>query len=181
MGKKSKRSKNKNNGGGPLRKILPTGTICDTICRLAYANQYDEILKVESKLRHLDSFSDDPERDAHVLYWFGSAHYYHCIVKDGSCFDQVIDRAIDYFERAKERVEDSKPAVIDASLHNHSRQELRCNWLYCIQMAVTWKNQSLRIEGSLKIVIVTKSLRCMSFKSATISNDLKSLCTRLKC
>jgi tetratricopeptide (TPR) repeat protein len=70
--------------------------------------QCDEILKVESKLRHLDSFSDDPERDAHVLYWFGSAHYYHCIVKDGSCFDQVIDRAIDYFERAKERNEEAE-------------------------------------------------------------------------
>jgi len=32
-------------------------------------------LKVESKYRHLDTFSDDPDKDAYVLYAFGFENY----------------------------------------------------------------------------------------------------------
>jgi tetratricopeptide (TPR) repeat protein len=100
MGKKSKR--NKNNNGVPPRKGLPN--IYDTICRLTHASKYDEVLEVESKYRHLDSFSDDPTKDAYVLWQFGCVIYYDSAVKDEICFD----RAIDYFERAKERVEEAE-------------------------------------------------------------------------
>jgi len=71
--------------------------------RLTDANKVDEILKVESKYSHLNTFSDDPDKDAYVLYAFGSA-----IFDSGSKDDEIrLDHVIDYFERAKERVEDS--------------------------------------------------------------------------
>ena len=125
MGKKSKRNKNKNNGGPP-RKGLPN--IYDTICRWTDAKQYDEILKVESKLRHLDSFSDDPSKDAYVLYAFGSA------ICDRSAKDKIcFDRAIDYFERAKERVEDSDSLSVyqqEAKKSFKARIDVRLALLY---------------------------------------------------
>jgi len=59
-------------------------------------------LKVESKYRHLDAFSDNPVKDVGVLYYaFGRANY------DGSKDEIHLNRAIDYYERAKERMEDS--------------------------------------------------------------------------
>jgi len=114
MGKKSRR--NKKNNGGPLRKGLAavstaaapaaatssTNNIYETICRLMDADKYDEILKVESKLRHLDSFSNDPGEDVYILNAFGRAHY-DCSAKDEICLE---NRAIEYFERSKERMED---------------------------------------------------------------------------
>ena len=106
MGKKSKR--NKTNSGGPVRKGL-AGTIYDTICRMTDEDdkqfdtiQFNEILKVESKYRHLDSFSDNPFKDAYVLNAFGSAIYFHS-ANDEAC----LNRTIDYFERAKVRMEDA--------------------------------------------------------------------------
>jgi len=59
---------------------------------------WEKILEVESKYRHLDSFSDNPVEDVLVLHAFGRANY-ECS-KDEICYD----RSIDYFERAKERV-----------------------------------------------------------------------------
>jgi hypothetical protein len=39
------------------------------------AQKYDEILKVESKYRHLDTSSDESDKDVFVvLYAFGRAH-----------------------------------------------------------------------------------------------------------
>jgi len=104
MGKKSRRSKKNNEG--PLRKGLaavPTAaapdTIFKTVDRLIQAEKYDEILKVESKYRHLDTSSDNPLEDAYVLYAFGSAIF------DSGSKDET--RAINYYERAKERMEDA--------------------------------------------------------------------------
>ena len=109
MGKKSKRSNKKN--GGQLRKglaaVLPTAaaapatttTFETTICRLTVAHKYDEILKVESKYRHLDTFRDDPVEDVYILDAFGSAKYASWYrSKDDIC----CERAIHYYERAKE-------------------------------------------------------------------------------
>jgi len=76
---------NKKSNGGPLRKGLAAGvptaagpastsTKYETISRLLGAHKYNEILKVESKCHHLDhTFSDDPNKDAYVLYAFGRA------------------------------------------------------------------------------------------------------------
>jgi hypothetical protein len=38
------------------------------------ANKYAEILKVESKYRHLDTFSNDPAQDVFILTVFGKEH-----------------------------------------------------------------------------------------------------------
>jgi len=86
MGKKSRRN-NKNNGGA-LRKGLAavptaaapaTTTIFETISWLLDARNFDEILKVESKYRHLDTFSDNPAENAYVLSGFGLAiGWYEC-------------------------------------------------------------------------------------------------------
>jgi len=104
MGKKSRR--NKENNGGPLRKGLavvptapaPAANIFKTVCRLVDAHNFDKILKVESKYRHLDTFSFDPVENIYVLYWFGGA--YNASAEDEAC----LNRAIHYFERAKERM-----------------------------------------------------------------------------
>jgi len=107
MGKKSKR--NKKNNAGSLRRGLaavptaapaaPASNISDTNFRLMEAQKYDEVLKVESKYRHLDTFSDDPAGDVHILYAFGDAIY--ADLKDEAC----LDRAIRYHEKAKERID----------------------------------------------------------------------------
>ena len=71
------------------------------------ANKFDEILKVESKYRHLDAFSNDPAEDALVLYAFGCAIQLDS--KDEICFE----RAIHYYERAKERIDADADADVD--------------------------------------------------------------------
>ena len=106
MGKKNRRSK-KTNNGGPLRRnglaAVPTAPaapdIYRIVCQLMDANNFDEILKVESKYRHLDTISNDPAEDALVLYAFGCANQLDS--KDEICFE----RAIHYYERAKERID----------------------------------------------------------------------------
>jgi len=65
------------------------------------ADKYDEILEVESKYRHLDTFSTDIYEDAYVLYAFG--HTIRADSKDEAC----LNRAIHYYERAKERMEEA--------------------------------------------------------------------------
>jgi len=109
MGKKSRR--NKKNNGGPLLKGLaavPTeaaaapATIYDTICLLMEALNFDEILKIESEYRHLDTFDYDAVEDAYVLHAFGRAYYAN--LQDQNCKD----RATHYYERAKERMEDAE-------------------------------------------------------------------------
>jgi len=55
-------------------------------------------LKVESKYCHLDTFSDDPVEDVYVLYAFGCAN--NANPQDEAC----LNRAIRYYERAKERM-----------------------------------------------------------------------------
>jgi tetratricopeptide (TPR) repeat protein len=105
MGKKSKRKK-KNRG--PLRNDLAaastTATIYETICPLLDARNFDEIFKIESKYRHLDTFSNNPheEKKKHeeivVLFAFGGANMEHSK-------DDCSIRAIEYFERAKEHVD----------------------------------------------------------------------------
>jgi len=108
MGKKSRR--NKKNNGGPLRKRLdavpPTAAtaaanIFKAVTRLMQALKYDEIFKVESKYRHLDTFSDDPNHNLLILYAFASANYTNSAAEDEIC----MDRAIHYYERAKERID----------------------------------------------------------------------------
>jgi hypothetical protein len=109
MGKKSRHKKT--NNGGPPRKGLaaadvptavaaaPEPTIYETISRLFHTDKYDEILKVESKYRHLETFSDDPDEDMLVLHAFGYAH------RESFEEQACSNRAIDYFERAKERID----------------------------------------------------------------------------
>jgi len=109
MGKKSRRN-NKNNGG-PLRQkglaAVSTRTaaapanIFKTILHLMNDRGIETLLKIESKYRHLDTFSDDPEKDAYILYAFGHAKY-HCSEEETR-----LNRVIHYYERAKERMEDS--------------------------------------------------------------------------
>ena len=101
MGKKSRR--NKKNNGGPLRKGLaavPTAAaatnIFKTVHRLLDANNYDKILKIESKYRHIETFSFDPVEDTVVLFAFGRANY-ECLEDETR-----LGRAIRYYERAKE-------------------------------------------------------------------------------
>jgi len=105
MGKKSRRNNKNSNGGGPAEVIY------EKICRSMKAHNFEEILKVETKYRHLDSFNDDPTKDACVRYAFGLANY-HVSAKDEIC----LDRAIDYYERAKERME-------EVSSDRHETQE----------------------------------------------------------
>ena len=73
----------------------------DSVCRLLRDKKYDDILKIESKYRHLDTFSDDPPEDASVLYAFGTAN------NESSLIIACKERAIHYFERAKERMKDA--------------------------------------------------------------------------
>ena len=76
--------------------------IADTIFRLLEGEKYDEILKLELEYCHLGTFSDDPAKDALVLYAFGTAHH------DPMSTDEIcLNRAIHKFERAKERIEDA--------------------------------------------------------------------------
>ena len=82
MAKKSRR--NRKNNGGPLQKVLvavptaaPSPAMSELIRQLLVADKYDDILKVESKYHHLDSFSDDPAEDAFVLWAFGRANHAH--------------------------------------------------------------------------------------------------------
>ena len=79
------------------------------------AQKYDEILKVELKYRHLDNFSDGPVTDAVLLYAFGRAN--HEYSKDEAC----VNRAIDYYERSKERMDAwrTQTPMIDVRLKMH--------------------------------------------------------------
>ena len=117
MGKKSRRNKNKglrNNKGLAPAVVLPrtaaapaAATINDTICRLVDGDNSnsEKILKIELEYRHLNTFSDDPEEDAFILFAFGREH------DEGSEYpgedETCLNRAIGYYKRAKERVEDA--------------------------------------------------------------------------
>jgi len=57
-------------------------------------------LKVESKYRHLDTFSDHPGENLYVLYSFARAN--HANANENEI---CLDRAIHYYERAKERID----------------------------------------------------------------------------
>jgi tetratricopeptide (TPR) repeat protein len=117
MGKKS-RHKKTNNGGPPREQglaaaVVPSAatpaapaaaasasTTYFTIGQLMVADTFEEVLKVKSNYRHLGTFSDDPYEDAFVLHAFGRAN---CVrsTQDEAC----LNRAIDYFERAKARID----------------------------------------------------------------------------
>ena len=64
MGKKSRRN-NKNNGG-PIRKgrlaAVPDNIFMTLHRLLMEACNFEEILEVESKYRHYDTFSQDPKK-----------------------------------------------------------------------------------------------------------------------
>jgi len=96
MGKKSKRKSNKNNkealGKGQSKAAAPG--IYDEVCRLLRARKYDEILKVESKYRHLDTFSNNSAKEVVVLTTFGMMN------KKSSQKEMCLDLAIDYYERS---------------------------------------------------------------------------------
>ena len=69
--------------------------------------------------------------------------------------------------------------MVHARLQSQSSQELKCILPFYIQMVVTWKKQSLRIDGYLHIATVTKLLRNIWLISAPTSIDLKILSTWL--
>ena len=153
MSKKSKRNSNKKSKE-PLRKgqnKAAAPAIYDKVSRLFRANKYNEILKVESKYRHLDTFSDDPAENVHVLTMFGMI-----LNKESSQEEACLDRAIGYYERAVKGInsiqDDSLPARMIIKLEIGLKP-------FCIQRVVTWKKQSLCTDGSLKIVTVTMSER----------------------
>jgi hypothetical protein len=56
--------------------------------------KYNEALKVESKYRPLDSFSNDPIEDVFVLFAFGRAHFESPSQEERTCY---FERAIPYF------------------------------------------------------------------------------------
>ena len=70
------------------------------------ASNFEKILIVESKYRHLDTFTDDAVEDVYALYVFGRTNYdcSDCSEKDET---RCLECAILYFERAKERMEDA--------------------------------------------------------------------------
>ena len=157
MGKKSKRNSNKNSKE-PFRKgqnKAAAPAIYDEVFRLLRANKYKEILKVESKYRHLDTFSDDPYEHVNVFTVFG------LINKESSQEEACSDRAIGYNERAARTginsfQDDSLPRT-----RKIIKLEIGMKLPFCIQRVVPWKKQSLRIDGYLKIVTVTMSQRFM--------------------
>ena len=60
--------------------------IFDTVYRLVASRNIVKVLEVESKYRHLDTFSDNPVEDAFVLTVFGTTNDV-CNI----CFDRAID------------------------------------------------------------------------------------------
>ena len=110
MGKKSKRN-NKNNGGTvrkglaavPTAPAAPPANFFMTVMRFMKFQNLNQLLKLELKYRHLDSFSDNPNQDIEVLYAFGAAH--NASQQKEAC----LNRAIHYYERVKERIEDANP------------------------------------------------------------------------
>jgi len=103
MGKKSKRNtstSDKNTKKETSRKgktVKARVTLYDTVGGLFRAKKLDEIRKIESKCRHLDSFSDDPLENIYILHAFGHAMY----DPDNDDEDNCLSRAILYLERAK--------------------------------------------------------------------------------
>ena len=116
----------------------PALTIYETVCRLFFDadKSYDKILKLDSEYRHLDTFSEDPAEDSYILYAFGRA-------TDARSQDKIcMEHAINYVERAEERIEDP-----NAGDRREARKALKLG----IEMQLagsysegrTWKKQSL--------------------------------------
>jgi len=53
----------------PTAAVPAGANIFMTVIPLMQALNYDEILKVESKYRHLDTFSDEPVEDAMCIFF----------------------------------------------------------------------------------------------------------------
>jgi len=81
MGKKNRRK-------GQTKAAVPA--IFNTVLQLAIAQKYDEILKLESKYRHLENFSNNPAEDTFVLSTFG-------MIRNK---ERLQEEAICYYERA---------------------------------------------------------------------------------
>ena len=118
MGKKSRRNnKNDNNNKGPLRNeqelqtaeatpsapallTRDTSTILfHQVARFTDDQNSDEIRKLESKYRHIDTYSNEPFEAIHILVSFGIAY------QEGDKSEEngnYRDLAIHYFERALE-------------------------------------------------------------------------------
>lgn len=71
---------------------------------------------------------------------------------------QPKDRAIHYYERAKERMEDVNAGDRRQTQMSFIKTEIGMNPV-CIQRIVTWKKQYLCIDGYLQTAAVTKSQR----------------------
>jgi len=126
---------------------------CEMICQLLNAKKYDVILEIESKYRHLDTFSDDPVEDVHMLYAFGCA--IHQEAKDEACLDRVIH----YYKKSKERIDANANCRSKTSKLMKTDMGMHLAGMYSAD--VTWKRQSLRIDWYLHIATVTKSQRIM--------------------
>ena len=87
MGKKNRRKKK--NEKEPLRAeiIIAPSTLYDIVNSLLRDENFDLIMKVESKHRHLQSFSDDPAKNVLVLTAFGLAN--NTSSQEEVCFDRA--------------------------------------------------------------------------------------------
>jgi len=80
MGKKSRRSNNKNKKESCKQNAAAAETgesILDMVKLCAEANKYNEILKIESKWGNLVTSHDKPLLDLYFLYHFGRAYQLH--------------------------------------------------------------------------------------------------------
>ena len=97
MGKKNRHS-NKNRTHERLfvqNARQPTAAVRARLFHLFNTEKkYGELLKIEQKFRHCDTFSDDPVEDVSIRNVFGNVHMMEV---EGACSD----RAIQYFERAR--------------------------------------------------------------------------------
>ena len=105
MGKKNRRN-NKKEKEPIVRKapggLVRTRTLYEMVSVLSFRYNSDEIRKLESKYGHLETYSNDPKEEFHILHAFGAAH---ATAAEGEEDDgSFCDRAIHYYERVKQLI-----------------------------------------------------------------------------
>lgn len=93
MGKKSRRNNSAKKEKEPLYKM---------VSGLYLADNFDAIRKLEPKYRNLETFSNDPLKEFHILHAFGLA--YAAAAEDKEDDGSFCDRTIHYYERVKQLI-----------------------------------------------------------------------------